>query len=261
MLSRRGFVTSLLATPFVVTGAAAFAQSHPRQTFDYGPAKLDLFAIDDAKGTLVYVHGGGWRVGSRKLYGKKRDFAHSLGLNFVTLDYPKLPRADVPTQIDAVTTAFQALPQIGIDLSKTVALGHSAGAHLALMALITGRAPQVAGVISNDGLIDIGSYYRALGGSLPRVITNAFPDASQWDALSPMQTFQSPAPRVMAIWTAGAARDHVNRHFINALKNKGNTASGLARPQYSHSQVNTLIGTGKAPDLDQPIAEFIKASL
>lgn len=261
MFTRRRFVTSILATPFVLTGLSASAQSGSRQTFDYGPANLDLFRQENARGTLVFVHGGGWRIGSRKLYGKKRDFAHRMGLNFVTIDYPKLPRTQVPEQIDAVVTAFRALPQMEVDLSKTIALGHSSGAHLILMALLTGRTAPVAGLISNDGLIDINGYRKALGGALPRVITRAFPNPSQWDALSPMQVFRAPAPKTLAVWTAGAARDKVNRDFIQAMRTKGIKASGLALPQYSHRQVNTLIGTGRAPDLDAPLTQFINDCL
>src|SRR5690348_308237 len=109
MIDRRNFIVASLAALLPAGASAAGRPVQPEpQTFDYGPAELDLYAADGATKLPVvfFVHGGAWRFGQRSQVGAKPGFLLANGFVFVSIDYRMLPQADVATQASDVEKAY-----------------------------------------------------------------------------------------------------------------------------------------------------------
>lgn len=137
----------------------------------FRPLELDLYTpAGDPAPLIVFVHGGGWRVGTRAVFNPTwRDwrpdpFERLVGAGFAvaSVDYRLSGEAVFPAQLQDVTAALRWLrtraDELGVDTSRVVAWGESAGGHLAaLLGLTAGRADlaeltggptaQVAGVV------------------------------------------------------------------------------------------------------------------
>lgn len=101
-------------------------------------ARLDVYRPTAATGdlpTVVWVHGGGFVAGSKdELVGYLTTLA-SLGYTVVGVDYTRAPEATYPTPVRQVMAALGHLAEhagsLGIDLSRVVLAGDSAGAQIA----------------------------------------------------------------------------------------------------------------------------------
>jgi len=91
---------------------------------------------------VVYVHGGGWRVGDKDL-GTRTFFRRLAAQGHAVLDiaYCLWPEGDIPAMIAEVKEAVLWVKdngsQYGLDPERIVLMGGSAGAHLALLAAYT----------------------------------------------------------------------------------------------------------------------------
>ena len=101
--------------------------------------KLDLYLPRGAKGypTLFFIHGGGWRAGSRSGFDRiGRTFARN-GVAFVSTGYRLSPKVMHPAHIQDVAKGFAwAVAHIGKyggDPGAIFVSGHSAGGHLAAL--------------------------------------------------------------------------------------------------------------------------------
>lgn len=83
---------------------------------------------------IVWVHGGGWNAGSPKLFDFVGQCVAKQGYGFLSLGYRLSPKNKYPRQIEDVCRGYQAavsfLNQKGIDTTKIIISGPSAGAHL-----------------------------------------------------------------------------------------------------------------------------------
>ena len=128
------------------------AQGARWQTLRYGAAPaqtLELCLPPNAAsrpangwGLLVFIHGGYWQ----ELSARDSLFAATAcvqaGLAFAALDYTLSPRAHIEEIVlecrDAVDLLFKQAPALGIDVTRVVISGSSAGAHLAAMLALPG---------------------------------------------------------------------------------------------------------------------------
>jgi acetyl esterase/lipase len=132
----------------------------------YRPLLLDLHRPDGpTPPVVVFLHGGGWRVGSRGAFGpayadwSPTPFARlaAAGVAVASLDYRLSGEARFPAQLDDVTAGLAWLRAhagcVGVDASRVVLWGESAGGHLA--ALLGLADPQVRGVVDWYGPADL----------------------------------------------------------------------------------------------------------
>jgi acetyl esterase/lipase len=86
---------------------------------------------------IVFIHGGGWRGGNRKVHASHIiDFAQR-GYVVATVSYRLVPSARFPAQVEDVKCAIRYLrahaQKHQLDPQKIGAVGFSAGAHLAML--------------------------------------------------------------------------------------------------------------------------------
>ncbi len=119
---------------------------------------------------IVYVHGGGWRGGSRNSYHNEVQEAARRGYVAVTVDY-RLTQPDAegkakypfPAQLEDVKCAVRWLranaDKYHVDPKRIGATGESAGGHLVLMLAVTGDNKQFEGTGGNP---DVSSQVQAV---------------------------------------------------------------------------------------------------
>lgn len=110
----------------------------PRQRMDiYAPKGAGPYPV------LVFFYGGGWDSGSRDLYGWAAQALAARGFVVALPDYRLVPQVRFPAFIEdaaaAVAYAAQVVGQYGGDPDRLGVLGHSAGAHLAMMITLDRR--------------------------------------------------------------------------------------------------------------------------
>jgi acetyl esterase len=117
----------------------------------YEPAGLP-----DGGGLAVFVHGGGWQVGSIAAYdGVCAFLAKTARLKVLSLDYRRSWEARFPAAFDDVLAAFEdavdRAEEMGIDRDRIAIVGDSAGGNLAasvaLRATDRGHRPKLAALI------------------------------------------------------------------------------------------------------------------
>lgn len=83
---------------------------------------------------IIWIHGGGWNAGNPKYFDYVGQCMASEGYRFISLGYRLSTQEKYPCQIEDVCEGFNAaidfLQKKGIDTSKIVVTGPSAGAHL-----------------------------------------------------------------------------------------------------------------------------------
>ena len=106
---------------------------------DFGTDKEQYFlyyeprkAVSDK--VVIWIHGGGWNAGNPKFFDFVGQYMAGAGYRFVSLGYRLSPKNKYPAQIEDVCNGYNAalryLKDKGIDTSRIIISGPSAGAHL-----------------------------------------------------------------------------------------------------------------------------------
>ena len=127
--------------------------------------KLDAYLPVSSKvrPSVLVIHGGGWRIGSKRQLGRYASSLAERGFNAFAINYRLAPKHKHPAQIedcrDAVRWIRQNSGKYGGDPDRIGALGYSAGAHLACLLAVTGK---------EQGDKEVGTKIRvAVGGGTP----------------------------------------------------------------------------------------------
>ena len=115
--------------------------------------KLDLYLPDAADGPLpliIYVHGGGWCMGTKKECALECIIdALNCGYAVMSVDYRLAPATKFPEFLFDVKTAVRwaraNAAQYGLDPDRFAVMGDSAGGHLSLMIGFTAGRPEYEG--------------------------------------------------------------------------------------------------------------------
>jgi acetyl esterase/lipase len=174
--------------------------SDPAQVLDFWPS-----AKSGQAPLIVFVHGGGWKRGSKdNATGRyKPEHFPAEGYAFASINYRLVPSATVEQQAADVAAALNALrARADVDPRRIVLMGHSAGAHLVALVGTDERYLKGAGLSFADiaGVVPIdGAAYDvpAQMSDGPQIMQSTYGQAFGTDparqrALSP--TFQAGAP-------------------------------------------------------------------
>lgn len=140
--------------------------SHPAQYAEWTP-------VPQSRGVVVVVHGGFWRAAYDLALGRglARDLAER-GWSVLNIEYRRVgDGGGTPQTFEDVGAAIDLLAELpGARLDRVVALGHSAGGHLAMWAAARAARgwPQrvaLTAVVSQAGVLDLAAAARdALSG-------------------------------------------------------------------------------------------------
>ena len=176
----------------------------PLQSLDYWQAQSGT----DPAPLVVFVHGGGWKRGSKDNATGKWKPAHfgAAGYNFTSINYRLVPEATVEQQAADVASALKALldraGELHIDKRRVVIMGHSAGAHLVALvgtdeSYLKGAGlnfATLAGVVPIDGAAyDVPAQMTVGPKMMQQTYAQAFgSDVARQKALSPTMQAASP---------------------------------------------------------------------
>lgn len=252
--------------------AAVFATSADASTdwvtasfHDYGPAlrhSVTLYLPEKAKRAplLLFVHGGGWSAGSKKMgAGRQPAYFAKSGFAWATMDYRLVPGATVEDQAADVARAIGWLTKrarrFRLDPDRVILIGHSSGAQLAAL---VATDPQwlkaqgvpfevVKGVISLDGAgIDVPGIM-AQGASGSGFYRNAFGlDPERQTRLSPAAHVGAPdAPRWLLVYDSfhNPPAGRYSAAFAQALNATGASAQVVPIKNTTHMRMLNELGT------------------
>jgi acetyl esterase len=108
------------------------------------PVRLYRPASPAPSGLLVYLHGGGWVIGSIASHDRlAAELAIGSGVAVASVHYRRAPETAFPGPCDDAAAALFALaeiaPALGCDPNRLAIGGDSSGAHLAIGAALTAR--------------------------------------------------------------------------------------------------------------------------
>lgn len=245
---------------FAARSGAAASEAPPVRTLSFGLDPLqsvDLYEDHGSGPVLLFVHGGGWSRGDRRMVNALPDYAARHDLTLASTAYRLAPAAtareaamDVAAAVAAVS---RALPRRPIFL-----LGHSAGAHLAALVGVDPAYLGAAGMKPSDlgGVILLdGAGYDATGprgaGVVGRALDGMY-DQAFGPAGGPERAALSPTLRV----TPGGVYPpflifHVARRedsrvqsqaLAGALRAAGGQAEVVPAPDETHMTINRDFG-------------------
>lgn len=216
------------------TGASV-PQPAGKQTLSYGAdplQNLDFFpaASGNKRAPLVvFVHGGGWKRGSKDNGTGQWKASHYTGLGyaFVSINYRLVPDATVEQQGADVAGSLRYLidnaARLGFDPARIVIMGHSAGAHLVALVGTDESYLRGAGLsfASIDGVLPIdGAAY-----DVPRQMT----EGGQFMADTYNQAFSTDPARQRALSpTLHAASPNAPMFLIIHVERKDGIAQSVA---------------------------------
>ncbi len=109
------------------------------------PAERVRPAQAGTPGTLIYLHGGAYALGSAKGYrGLVAQLAAAAGMTALIPDYSRAPAARYPVALEEMVAVYTRLLENGLDPETTVIAGDSAGGGLTLALAMTLRDRGIA---------------------------------------------------------------------------------------------------------------------
>jgi acetyl esterase/lipase len=175
----------------------------PNLVYGSSGQMLDLFVpTQPAKHTaLLFIHGGGFKQGSKDDMALYAYLYAQGGLVSATMDY-RLTSAhySFPSQVDDVVDAINWMkrqaPAYGFDARKVILIGYSAGGNLALMAGLKQNSG-VAAIASAAGPTDIASLIATA--TMPQLVIdmNAYLNGQPAALASPINSVRPGNPPVL----------------------------------------------------------------
>ncbi|SFR33246.1 Acetyl esterase/lipase [Halogeometricum limi] len=173
--------------------------------------RVDTYRQESAERApvVVFVYGGGWESGARGQFARWALDAASDGYLAVEVEYRLSDEATFPAQIRDVRACLSWVrdhaAELGGDPNRVAVFGHSAGAHLALLAALApaGRfgeydpEPTVHAAVGVSGLYDLREaesdiVRRFLGGARAE-------ESERYDAASPVAYVSADAPPTLLL--------------------------------------------------------------
>ncbi len=228
--------------------------SDPAQTLDFWPGKTDS-KPNIARPLVIFVHGGGWKRGSKDNATGRYKSVHyqQLGYAFASIDYRLVPGATVEQQAqdvaDAVAFLRRRAATLGVDPGRIVLVGtdmrYFAKAGLSPDAVrgiipLDGAAYDVAAQMAQSGRFMKGTYEQAFG-----------TDPARQQALSPTRHAARPnAPAFLILHVDRDDGTAQSQALAAALKRAGTPVEIRAlegRGLRGHMQINRQMGDPAYP--------------
>ena len=240
----------------------------------YGPEprqKLDVYVPDAPSAAprpvIVFIHGGSWAVGSKDQYRFVGSSLTEKGFIAVLPNYRLNPAVRFPVFVEdaaqAVAWTLRNIDRYGGDPRRVFVMGHSAGAHIALLLTLDQHYLAAAGASASElrGAIGLsGPYDFKIDSELLRSVFGSASDAEQ---TQPIHFVRGDAPRLLLIHGTEdkVCQDGNSIRLTEQLRAAGGSVTLRLYPGLGHT--DTLGGLsrlrrGVAPTL-QDVTEFVMA--
>ena len=286
VLAALAFTASVLAAPqgpthgdpLAPATAPAAPAAHPverREDLRYaeGLARdgrrnlLDLYLPKDVTKPplLMFVHGGGWSVGSKDRYAYLGEAVAASGIACAVINTQLHPFATPHAMVVDCAAALGWLhahaAEHGFDGDALFLMGHSSGGHLAAWLALDGARLDAVGVPRGAvrGVIGLSGVYDVRPGNvvLDRIFTA---DAAERVAASPVAHVAEGAPPFLVFWAQHEmpGLELSARVLVRALVAHGTHAQGVVLPHKGH--LDYVLEIGRERDLVLPkVLEFVAA--
>jgi len=207
---------------------------------------LDLYLpADGDRGTqVVFIHGGGWRSGSKDEYAYLGAALAAFGITCAVVGYRLYPEVRYPVFVEDVAHAIGWLRneggRYGFGAGPLYLMGHSAGAHMACMVALDEHYRQLARLDADSvaGIIGLSGVYR-LRPEAGSVYADIFAAAAPgFEAVSPVSFVgKNQVPLLLLHGDQDRVVDIGNaRHMLEAATSAGHLAELHAQPGYGHAR-------------------------
>ena len=167
---------------------------------------IDLYLPDEPgpHPMLLYLHGGGWRMGSPASAAQHAPAWNAMGLAVAAASYRLAQTAPAPAAAEDAAAALTWLrvegAALGLDPSRIVIAGHSAGGQLALATAYT-AIPVPAVVVAWNAQADLVRYHadRIAEGDLVAWLAGAADPEGTARALSPFHLVRPGLPPTLLV--------------------------------------------------------------
>jgi acetyl esterase/lipase len=240
----------------------------------YGPHErnvLDVFTTRDntasrRKPLLVYIHGGGFRAGAKRLpgqpfYDNVGVWAARNGMVGVTISYRLAPEYMYPAGVEDLSRVVKYLQthagECGGDPERIFLWGHSAGAGHAADYLAAVPAHGVTGAILTSGIYD-----KVDGGAVSRWSAYYGTDVARYAALNPVPALVAGSVPLLVTWAEIDRADFITdaQRLVRAFEVAGRPLRKLLLPHHSHISELYSVGTADR-SLSAPVLEFIQSNI
>ncbi|UZF90376.1 alpha/beta hydrolase [Bosea sp. NBC_00550] len=142
----------------------AFRANHEGVDLAYGPGRFETLDLYRPAGTspapiFVFIHGGYWQASDKVQHAQFAQGLLDAGYAVAMPNYGLAPdtplEASIAQSVAALNFLVDEADALGLDANSLHICGHSAGAHLAAMALCAAEAPSIASVLLLSGLFDL----------------------------------------------------------------------------------------------------------
>ncbi|NUG52391.1 alpha/beta hydrolase, partial [Acinetobacter lactucae] len=123
----------------------------------YPRSTLDLFPLEQAKKTVIFIHGGYWQWCDKSDFAFIVPYVLAKGAQCVLLEYDLAPQSKISDIVSQVNQALDFIREQDWRTDEVVLVGHSAGAHLAASSL--GHA-LISEMVLLSGIYDLGPIQR-----------------------------------------------------------------------------------------------------
>ena len=229
---------------------------------------------------VVFIHGGSWQNGSRNGYRFVGSALAKGGALALVPDYRKAPEHRFPTfMADAATAVAWARAhgrELGGDPSRIYVMGHSAGAHIAVLLAADRRYLGQVGMEPRDlrGVIALSGPYDLVP-SDEELLQVVFGEGNDWHDAQPLEFIDGDEPPFLimhgsgdrmvpaadSLALAGRVLHRRGRVELDIVPDVGHLAmiNGFISPKYSPALARTLDYIGLAPPAANTAAVVIGA--
>jgi acetyl esterase/lipase len=226
--------------------------------------RLDLYLPKGVDGfpVVLFIHGGGWSSGDRRLYGSFGTTFARNGVGAVVISYRLSPGVQHPAHVEDVARAFawtrKNIARYGGRPDAVFVTGQSAGGHLAALLATNDRYLNAHGLSPRDmkGVMPMSGVYVFRPGRLERVLGK---DADAADSASPLKHVTGKEPPFLIVY---ADRDFpgcalMSRNLQKALTSKKVEADLLEIKDRTHITIIVRLMFDESDPATRALLDFV----
>lgn len=225
------------------------------QRLAYGPTPVETLDLYPARAAgapvFVFVHGGAWRAGTARNYAFVAEMLVAAGAHCAILDFITAQEAggDLSVMVNqvrrAVAWTYRNARSFGGDPGRLYLGGHSSGAHLASVCLVTAwerdfGLPRdlIKGALCSSGIYDLKPVRLSARSTYLKL-----DDATENALSAERHAARLEAPVLVSYGTAESPEfQRQARDFVAAIRAAGRRADLLSGEHYNHFEILETLG-------------------